>query len=295
MQRLAMGLNVGVWLAGTLCHTQDDGKIACYNYPRTTESYKKKLWDGYQISLGPARNAQGGGDDQCTAAIYNAAGRVVFRTTGFGVIFDEDHTGEDFDGDGKPEVVFMTDEAGGAHCCWIYNVISLWPKPHKLFDVGAGAAVNFAKDKDGKTIIWERVGGTTEYTGGVDAPFAERVYRVQGGKLVDATPDFCGKILSPGSEDYDVWTRVLTPLNIANLKSTKKVAIGEDPKVEETVSALLSRAQQHVLCHQYDDAMADLNLWPEATRDEMKHNFADSIKSYSPEFAARLAGPSVAK
>ena len=98
----------------------------------------------------------------------------------------------------------MTDEAGGAHCCWIYNVISLWPKPHKLFDVGADAAVNFAKDKDGKTIIWERVGGTTEYTGGVDAPFAERVYRVQGSKLVDATPDFCGKILSPGGEDYAI-------------------------------------------------------------------------------------------
>lgn len=95
-------------------HAQGDGDIACRAYPPTSESYKKKLWDGYEISLGPARNATEAGEDQCTAAIYNGAGKVVFRTTGFGVIFDEDLTGMDFDGDGKGEVVFQTDEAGGA-------------------------------------------------------------------------------------------------------------------------------------------------------------------------------------
>jgi hypothetical protein len=41
--------------------------------------------------------------------------------------------------------------------------------------------------------------------------------------------------------------------------------------------------------------MADLNVWPEASRDEMKDNFAESIKTYSPEFAARLAEASEAK
>ena len=49
---------------------QGVGDIACRVYPPTTESYKKKLWDGYEISLGPARNATGAGEDQCTAAIY---------------------------------------------------------------------------------------------------------------------------------------------------------------------------------------------------------------------------------
>jgi hypothetical protein len=60
------------------------------------------------------------------------------------------------------------------------------------------------------------------------------------------------------------------------------------------VSALLSRALQRVLCHQYDEALADLNQWPEDSRDEMKDNFAESIKSYSPEFATRLAGGATA-
>jgi len=273
----------------------DDDQIACRASPPTTESYKKKLWDGYEISLGRARNATGAGEDQCTAAIYNAAGKVVFRTTGFGVIFDEDQTGKDFDGDGKPEVVFRTDQAGGAHCCWVYNVVSLAPKPHKLFDVGQGAAVGFVKDKDGKMIIWERVSGPYEYTSGADQPYAERAYRVLGGKLVDATPEFCGNIFSAGSRDSDEWIRELTPENIKKLQAAKEFGEAGDSELDEVVSALLSRALQRVLCHQYDEALADLNLWPEASRDEMKDNFAEAIKTYNPEFGARLVGKAEAK
>ena len=73
--------------AATALAQDADNKIACYSYPKTTQSFKKKLWDGYEISLGPARNGSGGDGDDCTAAISNAAGNVVLRTTGFGVMF----------------------------------------------------------------------------------------------------------------------------------------------------------------------------------------------------------------
>lgn len=269
---------------------QDDGKIACYAFPKTTESYKKKLWDGYEISLGPARNAAETDGRDCTAAIYNRAGKVVFRTTGFGVILDAEHTGMDFDGDGKGEVVFATDVAGGAHCCWVYNVVSLVPKPHRLFDVGQGAAVDFVKDDQGKMVIWERVGGPTGYTSGAQRPYAERAYRVRDGKLADATPEFSAKLFSAGAQDYDEWTRVLTPTNIKKLQSVNAFGSGVDENVEEIISSLLSRALQRVLCHQYDQAEADLNLWPESSRNEMMEEFARSVEELSPEFAARLAG-----
>jgi len=283
-----------LFFAWVSAHAQGVGDIACRVYPLTTESYKKKLWDGYEISLGPARNATGAGEDQCTAAIYNRAGKVVFRTTGFGVIFDEDLTGADFDGDGKGEVVFQTDEAGGAHCCWIYNVVTLAPKPHKLFDVGTGAAVNFHKDKDGKMTIWELVGGATEYTSGMGRPYVYRVYRVKAGKLEDATPEFCGEIFAKTREAED-WSRALTPENLKKLQSAKKFGGEGNFEFDDVVSALLSRALQRVLCRQNDEALADLNLWPEDSRDEMKDNFAESIKSYSPEFAGRLAGGATPK
>jgi hypothetical protein len=279
-----------LFLACLSCFAQDDHEIACRAFPKATESYTKKLWDGYEISLGPARNATDAGEDSCTAAIYSRAGKVVYRTTGFGVIFDEEHTGMDFDGDGKGEVVFRTDQAGGAHCCWVYNVISLWPRPHKLFDVGEGAAVDFVKDKDGKVIIWERVGGPYQYTSGADRPYAERAYRVKDGKLVDSTPESCSNILRPGNRDFDGWMRTLTPENVKKLQAAKEFGAAGNLDLDEIVSSILSRAMQWVLCHQDDQALQDLNLWPEDSRDEMMDDFAESVKEYSPEFAARLAG-----
>jgi hypothetical protein len=196
-------------MAIVLSLAQDDlaGKISCHAYglpEHQNQPYTKKLWDGYEISLGPTRNSQGGGDE-CTAAIYNQANRVVFRTTGFSVIFDESHTGQDFDGDGKPEVVFITDTGGGNHCCWTYNVISLSPKPRKLFDIDAPGAVQFEKDNQGNMVIWQRTAGPHDFTSEAQEPFAEKVLRVRHGKLVDATPEFCARIFS--EEDYRNHTR----------------------------------------------------------------------------------------
>lgn len=172
---------------------------------------------------------------------------------------------------------------------WIYNVVTLAPKPHKLFDVGQGAAVNFHKDKDGKMTIWELVGGPYEYTPGAGRPYAERVYRVKAGKLEDSTAEFCGEIFAK-TREADDWKRTLTPENLRKLQSAKKFGGAGNFELDDVVSALLSRALQRVLCRQYDDALADLNLWPEDSRNEMKDNFAESIKSYNPEFAARLEG-----
>lgn len=262
------------------------GKISCHaaGLPEAeNRSYKKKLWDGYEISLGPVGGREGG-DDECTAAIYNAAGRVVFRTTGYNVIFDEKHTGEDFDGDGKPEVVFLTDTGGGNHCCWAYNVISLSGKPHKLFDLEAPGAVIFEKDNQGKMVIWQRVAGPYGFTSMARTPFAERVFRPGGGQLTDATPEFCPRIFSEQNEDYRTWNAELTAENIKLLQSMGNTFVEN----EEIVSALLSRALQHVFCRQFDAAVSDLNFWPETNRTKMKTDFAESIKQDYPEFAARL-------
>jgi hypothetical protein len=81
---------------------------------------------------------------------------------------------------------------------------------------------------------------------------------------------------------------VLTPENLKKLYSAKELGPKADFDLDDVVSALLSRAQQEVLCHRYDEAIADLNHWPEASRDEMKEQFAASVKEYSPEFAAQL-------
>jgi len=261
-------------------------EVACRAYPPTTQSYKRKLWDGYEISLGPAANAAAGDGDCCTAAIYNKQGHVVYRTTGFNVIFDDHLTGQDFDGDGHPDVVFETDTGGGVHCCWEYNVISLYPKPHKLLDIAQEGAVQFEKDEAGKMVIWTRVPAPDVFNGPMAGrPFAERVYRVRDGKLADSTPEFCGRIFGERSQYAKIWKAELSPENLVSLTSVDRP--GDDE--EGIARALLERAYQHILCSQIEEALADLDLWPAPSRAQMKADFAGQIKDDFPEFAARLA------
>jgi hypothetical protein len=263
-------------------------EIACRAYPLSTQSFKHKLWDGYEISLGPVHSDEPT-EFACTAAIYNREGKVVYRTSGFNVTFNEHLTGQDFDDDGHPEVVFQTDTGGGNHCCWGYNVISLYPKPHELFGIPQEGLVQFEKDPRGKMIIWVRTQGSGGAFSMAARPFFERVYRVRDGKMVDATAEFCARIFSDKNGDFRAWTSELTPENLQKLASIPQPDRPAD--TERIASALLSRAVQHVYCQQYDAALADLDLWPAASRTEMKSNFAASVKEDYPDFAARLAQP----
>lgn len=284
MRCVVFAVALAFCLAPTAQAQLAENKISCYADRSDNAPYKKKLWDGYEISLGPARHSRGP-DDACTAAIYDSGGRVVYRTTGFNVIFDERDTGKDFVGDGKTDVVFETDTGGGMHCCWAYNVFSLWPKPHKLFDVSGLS--RFEQDSQGKVVIWERDAGPYGFTSMARQPFAERVLRFRDGNLQDVTVDFCTRLWTDENEDYRIEKQELTPENIQRLQSENAADVASYAN-EEIVSALLSRALQHVFCREFDQADADLNLWPEATRAKVKAEFAESIKERYREFAKRL-------
>lgn len=264
-------------------HPQDPPKIACWRDQPDNKPHRKKLWDGYEISLGPVA---GEVEYACTAAIYRADGKVVYRTSGFNVIFDEENTGLDFDGDGKPEVVFKTDSGGGNHCCWAYNIVSLSPKPRHLFDIDQQGLVRFEKDKNGRLIIWKRTAGPYGFTSMAASPFAEKVLQVREGKLTDITPEYCSVLFSDQNEDFRIWKETLTEANLERLRKTGQ----SDWPNEETVSALLSKATQHIFCRQFDEALKVLDLWPDgASRADMRKGFAGAIKDDYPEFAARLA------
>ncbi len=279
MRRLALLFLFALCIPRSLPAQDKPNAIACYSYQDKNDAYKKKLWDGYEISLGPSS----GPDEleyKCTAAIYNNAGRVVFRTKGFNVVFDQDLTGEDIDGDGKPEVVFRTDTGGGNHCCWGYIIYSLSPKPHKLFEIPMEGSVDFEKDKEGKTVIWERVSVPGAVgTSMAMRPFAARVMRVKDGKLVDATPEFCG------TKDERLERGYLKPEDLKKLPATDDRSSDDN---EEIVSTLESRTAQHVFCHEYDEALKDINLWPPDKRDDVVENLTEAFKNEYPEFVAKL-------
>jgi len=246
------------------------------------QPFKKSLWDGYEVSLGPAKDGEA--EEGCTAAIYSADGKVVYRTTGFSVLFDQQHTGMDFDGDGKPEVVFRTDTGGGNACCWASNVVALAPKPRKLFDI-PGYYPRLQKDAQGKMIIWTTQAGPYGWTSSAMVPAADRVWRVQHGKMVDVTPEFCGRLPSSAGRGED-WQHptALTPERLRKFQ-----AQGPGPwENEEVISALLSRALQYAYCREPKKALADLNLWPELDREKMMIDFAAVIRHDYPELAKRI-------
>jgi hypothetical protein len=279
MRCFALIFLLATFVCPALHAQRDAGKIACYAEQKDNAAHKKKLWDGYEISLGPAGNSEEV-EYRCTAAIYNHAGKVVFRTNGFNVVFDEDVTGRDFDGDGKPEVVFRTDTGGGNHCCWGYIVFSLSPKPHKLFEIAMEGKVDFEKDKDGKMVIWERVsvpGGSA--TSMAARPFAEKVFRVRESKLADATPEFCG------TKDPRFERSELTPEDV---KKLRKAGEPNHDDLENIISTLESRTAQHVFCREFDEALKDLNLWPAGQREIEMKSLADALGEEYPEFVAKL-------
>jgi hypothetical protein len=281
VRRVALLVLLAASLSPSL-HAQDHGDaISCYSNRESNPAQKKRLWDGYEISLGPARNGVEN-DTPCTAAIYSSAGHVVFRTSGFNVVFDQELTGQDFDSDGKPDVVFRTDTGGGNHCCWAYIIFSLSPKPHKLLEIAVEGRVDFEKDKDGKMVIWERVSAPGAFgTPMAQRPFAAKVSRVKDGKLLDVTPDFCG------SKDERLERGYLTPEALKKLADAGAQGTGSYDD-EAIVSTLESRTAQHVFCHEYDDALKDINLWPPDRRDAVVENLAESFKDEYPEFVAKL-------
>jgi hypothetical protein len=274
-----------ILLAACVCqslHAQDtqdnNDAIACYSNRESNAAEKRKLWDGYEISLGQARNAEET-EFKCTAAIYNSAGHVVFRTNGFNVVFDQELTGKDFDGDGKPDVVFRTDSGGGNHCCWGYVIFSLSPKPHKLFEISMEGRVDFEKDKDGKMVIWERVsvpGGATSMAG---RPFAEKVMKVREGKLVDVTPEYCG------TKDVRFERPYLTPEDLKRLATEREQGSEDNESVNNRLD---SRISQHVFCREYDEALKDINLWPPGKRERVMESLVEGYKEEYPDFVAKL-------
>jgi hypothetical protein len=277
MRRFALLLFLSACLSPAL-RAQDDDKTQCRADNEHNQPYKKKLWDGYEISLGPVPNFAEA-EFRCTAAIYNKAGHVVFRTSGFNVMFDEHLTGEDFDGDGKPDVVFETDTGGGMHCCWGYVIVSLSPKPHKLFEIAMQGSVDFEKDKDGKFVIWQRSGGPMAYTSMASRPFAAKVLRVRDGKLVDVTSDFCG------TKDQRIERHAITPDDVAKLAHAgDRGAVDYD----QLIGGVESGTLQHVFCGEYDAAVKDLSDWPPNKRDEVVKAFSESLAADYPEFEAAL-------
>lgn len=159
---------------------------------------KRELWDGYEISFGPAPNADKGVTDaNCMVAIYDRSGKQVYRAADIDIVLDP-ATGMDIDGDGAPDVVIMKGASGGSGGSWDVVVISLKPQLHALFTYNQDfPPADFRKDPQERVVLWSGWGGNSDLGYSLahgNNPSARIVYRFIDGKLKDVTPEFCAEI-----------------------------------------------------------------------------------------------------
>jgi len=239
-------------------------EIACYSSFGSEGELtvkKKELWDGYEISFGPAPHSDKDSEDACMAAIYDRSGKEVYQTTDINVTLDP-ATGMDVDGDGAPEVVLMHGASGGSGGSWDVEVISLKPQPHVLFTFNQDfPPADFRKDTQQRVVLWSGWGGNSAFgysMAHANFPAAQMVYRFTDGKLRDVTPEFCSDI-----ENSKYFPRP-SEADLEHFK-TSKIDSGKFETLddERTAGKVLSFLLHNVFCRRFDKALEVIHqTWP---------------------------------
>lgn len=250
---------------------------------------KKELWDGYEISFGPAPDADKETEAKCMVAVYDRSGKEVYRAMDIDILLDP-ATGMDIDGDGAPDVVIMKGASGGSGGSWEVVVISLKPQLHALFTYNQDfPPADFRKDSKGRVVLWAGWGGNSdlEYSlAHANDPSARMVYRFTEGKLKDVTPEFCEEI-----ENEKHFPRP----SDASLKRFRnsKINSGEFETLEDqrTAGRVMSLVLHYVFCRQFDKALTVIHqMWPERDQAHLIENLKNISIDDCPECAKRMEG-----
>jgi hypothetical protein len=268
-------------------------KLSCSTLPVHKNFGRRKLWEGYEVSVGPTAHFKddSGADDACTAAIYDASGKEVYRTTGPGIMLDP-ATGLDIDGDGSPDAVLLNGASGGSGGSWEIEVLSLKPQLHLLFKSEIDfPPAPFKKDSQQRVVLWSGESGSDLVSGygwpNAVRPSAQRIYRFFDGKLQDTTAEYCSEI--EASPRFQKMQRGLTPQDIDKFRSSENL---EDLEVEDmtTGGKVLSLVLQRILCRQFDRALDSIHqMWPKQDQPNLIKNLQNASKNWNcPECAAQL-------
>jgi hypothetical protein len=278
----------------TMAHQQQE-RLSCATYPVDKNFGKKELWDGYKVSVGPTAHFEddSGADDACTAAIYDPAGKEVYRTTGPSVRLDP-ATGMDIDGDGAPDVVLMNGASGtsGGGGGWQIEVVSLKPQLHLLFKFVVDLPpAPFEKDSQQRVVLLSGV-TVDDFALAYEWPHAarsqaQRIYRFIDGKLVDVTPEHCSEV--EAGPFFQKLHRKLTPQALERFKTSENL---QDLQVDDmsTGARILSVILQHIFCHRFDQALDTIHhMWPPRDQANLIKNLKDVSKKWDcPECARQI-------
>jgi hypothetical protein len=287
----ALGLATQGAAAHTAAASSQPEKLSCSTSPVDKSFGRKKLWDGYEVSVDPTAHFEGNSDadDACTAAIYDPSGKEVYRTTGPGVMLDP-ATGMDVDGDGAPEVVLMNGSSGGGDGSWDVEVVSLKPQAHLLFKFDEDSPpAPFRKDSQGRVVLWSwqamYLNKYYSIPNALARIYKQKVMRFTDGELRDVTAEYSGEIEK--SPDFPRPTK-----NEKKDLKESKIISGEFENLDdqESASKVLSLIVQYIFCRRFQEALNVIReAWPEQDRANLIKSLQEIFKkSDCPECARQI-------
>ena len=143
---------------------------------------QKDLGGGYSVVIGPP--ADESRKYLCRAAIVGPGGKVLFEVTESEAALNP-ITGQDVNGDDKPDVVLETRAARG-QCCYGYYVVSLADPPGLVRAFSVSVPLTFEdRDGDGKVEISARETAFDSIEGlsTTDSPHPLVIFRLKGTTL----------------------------------------------------------------------------------------------------------------
>jgi hypothetical protein len=156
---------------------------------RGAPEFHKDLWDGYSVVLGPP--ADDSRKEQCRAAIVGPGGKVLFEASDSEASVNP-ITGQDVNGDDKPDVVLET-RAGRGKCCYNYYIVSLAEPAGLLRAISLSVPLTIEDhDGDGKIEFWTRDNAFDSIEGlsSDESPYPLVFFRLKGTTLYNVSTAF---------------------------------------------------------------------------------------------------------
>ena len=211
---------------------------------------------GFQWEFKPKINPKSAIDSGCRILVHSAHGKLIFRAEDIDVSL-ESVSGQDVNGDGKPDMVFLG-YSGGAHCCWTYWVVSLGDKPGLLKEIQNTLPAEFRRTGSNNSFeLWTHDGAFDYFhdLAHSESFFPDVVLCLDGADLNDVSVQHWSVYQS----QIDAARKQLTPDLIRQFRSDNFV----DARDNATAQLVLTIVLEELYGGRPQDAWRDLNeLWP---------------------------------
>ncbi|MGH9862203.1 MAG: hypothetical protein ACRD35_02135 [Candidatus Acidiferrales bacterium] len=224
---------------------------------------------GFAVRIGPALNKKRTNREGrwCRAEVRDSKGHTIF---GAETAAMEIHraTGKDINGDGNPDLV-IEGYTGGAHCCWIYWIVSLGPQPGLLTTIYNERDASFIEDEYGAIQISTRH-GAFDYFDGLphsNTFFPLVVLRLEGNELRNISSQFWDSY----QREIEEARRRLAPSDLARFRAGEGLG-SKDYDFLETKRLVLTIVLSYLYGGRPEEAWKVLEeMWPSRDQERIRN------------------------